>query len=66
MTFQNTVDTSQKTSYISITNTKQLRLFKEIAAVYSKNHEETFYSVCKMQFFHDKVGGTCNHGVLKE
>jgi hypothetical protein len=50
--FKSSVPTSQKTHYISITNTVQLMPFMEMVSVYSEDHKKhinTPYG--KMQFF---------------
>jgi hypothetical protein len=41
MLFKNSVRTSKKTPYFTITKINWLMLFKEIIAVYSENHTNT-------------------------
>jgi hypothetical protein len=63
--FKNFVSNSGKTHRVSITETEQLILFREIIAVYSGYHMKQRGQ--NTHFFNIKAGGIyCNHSGLKD
>ena len=57
MAYKNSTATSQKTYYVSITNTNQLLLFTEMIAVYCKNNTKHMNTTCGQNA---QVSGDCN------
>jgi hypothetical protein len=66
--FRNSIRTAKKTQPITITKINQLMLFKEILAVYTRNHMKPTNTLCGQneELLIVKAGGTCSfHQALK-
>jgi hypothetical protein len=68
MIFNNSVRTAKKTPHFTITKINWLTLFKEIIAVYCKNHMKRINTLCgqNAELLNVKPGGTYSyHCALK-